>query len=125
VLLSAIVPVFNELKVVSLMLERLRDTLRDVTWEVIFVDDGSTEDTPNILAREGLRDDRVRLLRFSRNFGHQPAVTAGLDFAIGDAGVVMDADLQDPPELLPRMLGLFQQGYYVVSPYQPLADVRA
>jgi len=115
-LLSIVVPVFNESKVVSLMLERLRDTLREVTWEVIFVDDGSTDATPNILAREALRDDRVKLLRFSRNFGHQAAVTAGLDFANGDAVVVMDADLQDPPELLLRMLALFQQGYDIVSP---------
>ena len=115
-LLSIVVPVLNESKVVSLMLERLRDSLRDVTWEVIFVDDGSTDATANILAREALQDDRVKLLRFSRNFGHQAAVTAGLDFANGDAVVVMDADLQDPPELLPRMLVLFQQGYDVVSP---------
>ncbi|HUV97234.1 MAG TPA: glycosyltransferase family 2 protein, partial [Acidobacteriaceae bacterium] len=98
------------------MLERLRDTLREVTWEVIFVDDGSTDATPNILAREALQDDRVKLLRFSRNFGHQAAVTAGLDFANGDAVVVMDSDLQDPPELLLRMLALFQQGYDIVSP---------
>ena len=115
-LLSIVVPVLNESKVVSLMLERLRDTLREVTWEVIFVDDGSTDATPNILAREALQDNRVKLLRFSRNFGHQAAVTAGLDFANGDAVVVMDADLQDPPELLLRMLALFQQGYDVVSP---------
>ena len=115
-LLSIVVPVLNESKVVSLMLERLRDTLREVTWEVIFVDDGSTDATANILAREALRDDRVKLLRFSRNFGHQAAVTAGLDFANGDAVVVMDADLQDPPELLLRMLALFQQGYDIVSP---------
>src|SRR5487761_1159980 len=115
-LLSIVVPVFNESKVVSLMLECLRDTLREITWEVIFVDDGSTDATPNILAREALRDDRVKLLRFSRNFGHQAAVTAGLDFANGDAVVVMDADLQDPPELLPRMLDLFYQGYDIVSP---------
>ena len=87
-----------------------------MTWEVIFVDDGSTDATPNILAREALRDERVKLLRFSRNFGHQAAVTAGLDFANGDAVVVMDADLQDPPELLLRMLDLFEKGYDIVSP---------
>jgi dolichol-phosphate mannosyltransferase len=115
-LLSIVVPVLNESKVVLLMLERLRDTLREVKWEVIFVDDGSTDATPNILAREALSDDRVKLVRFSRNFGHQAAVTAGLDFANGDAVVAMDADLQDPPELLLRMLALFQQGYDIVSP---------
>jgi dolichol-phosphate mannosyltransferase len=98
------------------MLSRLRDTLREVTWEVIFVDDGSTDATLTILEHAALDDQRIKLLRFSRNFGHQAAVTAGLDFANGDAVVVMDADLQDPPELLPRMLALFEQGYDVVSP---------
>jgi dolichol-phosphate mannosyltransferase len=98
------------------MLSRLRDNLREVTWEVIFVDDGSTDETLTILEHAALDDGRIKLLRFSRNFGHQAAVTAGLDFADGDAVVVMDADLQDPPELLPRMLALFEQGYDVVSP---------
>ena len=94
----------------------LRDTLREVTWEAIFVDDGSTDETLTIIERAALDDGRIKLLRFSRNFGHQAAVTAGLDFADGDAVVVMDADLQDPPELLPHMLALFEQGYDVVSP---------
>jgi dolichol-phosphate mannosyltransferase len=98
------------------MLARLREILREVTWEVIFVDDGSTDETLTILEHAALEDGRIKLLRFSRNFGHQAAVTAGLDFADGDAVVVMDADLQDPPELLPRMLDLFEQGYEVVSP---------
>jgi dolichol-phosphate mannosyltransferase len=115
-LLSVVIPVLNEAQVVPLLLERLRDTLREVVWEVIFVDDGSTDATPNILAREALKDERVKLLRFSRNFGHQAAVTAGLDFANGDAVVVMDADLQDPPELLPRMLDMYERGYDIVSP---------
>jgi polyisoprenyl-phosphate glycosyltransferase len=115
-LLSVVIPVLNEAKVVALLLERLRNTLHEVAWEAIFIDDGSTDGTPSILAREALGDDRIKLLRFSRNFGHQAAVTAGLDVANGDAVVVMDADLQDPPELLLRMLSLFQQGYDVVSP---------
>src|SRR6185437_2518461 len=115
-LLSVVIPVLNEAQVVPLLLERLRDTLRGLAWEVIFVDDGSTDATSAILAREALRDERIKLLRFSRNFGHQAAVTAGLDFANGDAVVVMDADLQDPPELLLRMLDLLAQGYDIVSP---------
>ena len=121
-LLSIVVPVLNEEQVVLLTLRRLRDALCDIAWEVIFVDDGSTDATPNILAREALHDDRVKLLRFSRNFGHQAAVTAGLDFANGDAVAVMDADLQDPPELLPRMLALFQQGYDIVSPQRNVRE---
>jgi polyisoprenyl-phosphate glycosyltransferase len=115
-LLSIVIPVLNEAPTVPLLLNRLRDTLQGTRWEVIFVDDGSTDSTASLVAHEGLRDERVKLLRFSRNFGHQTAVTAGLDFANGDAVVVMDADLQDPPELLPRMLALFQQGYDIVSP---------
>jgi polyisoprenyl-phosphate glycosyltransferase len=115
-LLSIVIPVLNESETITLMLTRLRDTLRGRTWEVIFVDDGSTDSTSTILDRAALDDRRVKLLRFSRNFGHQAAVTAGLDFANGDAVVVMDGDLQDPPELLPRMLALFEQGYDVVSP---------
>jgi len=115
-LLSIVIPVLNEAETIPLMLARLRDTLRGRTWEVIFVDDGSTDATSDILERATLDDRRVKLLRFSRNFGHQAALTAGLDFANGDAVVVMDGDLQDPPELLPRMLALFEQGYDVVSP---------
>src|SRR3984957_16084186 len=99
-LLSVVIPVLNEAETIPLMLSRLRETLREVTWEAIFVDDGCTDETSTILERAALDDERIKLLRFSRNFGHQAAVTAGLDFANGDAVIVMDADLQDPPELL-------------------------
>jgi dolichol-phosphate mannosyltransferase len=116
VLISVVIPVLNEAETISLMLARLRETLRGRAWEVIFVDDGSTDATPGILERSAINDQRVKLLRFTRNFGHQAAVTAGLDFADGDAVVVMDGDLQDPPELLPRMIALYEQGYDVVSP---------
>ena len=121
-LLSIVVPVLNESETITLMLTRLRETLRGRTWEVIFVDDGSTDATAEILERAAFDDRRVKLLRFSRNFGHQAAVTAGLDFANGDAVVVMDGDLQDPPELLPRMVALFEQGYDVVSPQRVSRD---
>jgi glycosyltransferase involved in cell wall biosynthesis len=115
-LLSVVIPVLNEADSIVLILPRLREALRGVSWEVIFVDDGSTDETWNVLERAALENQNIRLLRFSRNFGHQVAVTAGLDFANGDAVVVMDADLQDPPELLPKMLDLFHAGYDVVSP---------
>ena len=115
-LLSIVVPVLNEAQTVPLLLSSLHDALNEVTWEVIFVDDGSTDDTWSVLERAAFDDQHVKMLRFSRNFGHQAAVTAGLDFASGNAVVVMDADLQDPPELLPRMLEFYYQGYDIVSP---------
>src|SRR6266849_1595066 len=115
-LLSVVIPVFNEAQTLNLMIERLCGTLRELNWEVIFVDDGSTDASLDIIHLAGLIDPRVKVLSFSRNFGHQAAITAGLDFAQGGAVVVMDADLQDPPEILPRMVELFQQGYDVVSP---------
>ena len=115
-LLSVVIPVLNEAETIPLMLASLRGELGGRMWEVIFVDDGSTDATPYILERAALDDKRIHVLRFSRNFGHQAAVTAGLDFANGDAVVVMDGDLQDPPELLLPMIALFEQGYDVVSP---------
>ena len=115
-LLSIVVPVLNEAQTIPLLLSSLHDALHEVTWEVIFVDDGSTDDTWSVLERAAFEDQHVKMLRFSRNFGHQAAVTAGLDFASGNAVVVMDADLQDPPELLPRMLEFYYQGYDIVSP---------
>ena len=84
-------------------------------YEVIFVNDGSTDETAPSSSEMSMADRRLKVLSFSRNFGHQAAITAGLDFANGDAAVVMDADLQDPPELLPDMLRLMRQGYDVVS----------
>ena len=121
-LLSVVIPVLNEAQSIPLMLARLQHALRDVMWEVIFVDDGSTDQTLRLIQRIAFDDERVKLLRFSRNFGHQIAVTAGLDFANGDAVVVMDGDLQDPPELLPSMIRLFEQGYDVVSPQRISRD---
>jgi dolichol-phosphate mannosyltransferase len=117
VLVSVVIPVFNESKTLMVLIEHLGIALEGMDWEVIFVNDGSTDDSLDILQRAAQSDSRrVRVLSFSRNFGHQAAITAGLDFAEGDAVAVMDADLQDPPELLPRMVTLLEQGYDVVSP---------
>ena len=121
-LLSIVIPVLNEAESLPPLLARLREALRDVDWKIIFVDDGSTDATAALLEHAAMEDSRISMLRFSRNFGHQAAVTAGLDFANGDAVVVMDADLQDPPELLPRMLELFEQGYDIVSPQRLSRD---
>ena len=116
--LSLVIPVFNEDAVLPLTIERLRSVLSSMhcDYEILFINDGSRDRTLEILSREATADPRIKVVSFSRNFGHQAAVTAGLDFAIGDAVVVMDADLQDPPELLPKMVELYRQGYDVVSP---------
>ncbi len=121
-LLSIVIPVFNEAATLGLMIARLRAVLSELNWEVIFVDDGSTDRSLEVIRRAALDDPRVKAIGFSRNFGHQAAVTAGLDFAEGDAVVVMDADLQDPPELLPQMVQLFEDGYDVVSPRRVARD---
>jgi dolichol-phosphate mannosyltransferase len=115
-LVSLVIPVLNEEEAAPHLIEELRTILHGVRWEVVFVDDGSTDRTAGIIEAASCVDKRFRLLRFSRNFGHQAAVTAGLDFAEGDAVIVMDADLQDPPELLPKMVDLFIEGYDIVSP---------
>ena len=115
-LLSIVIPVYNEREVLPVLLATLNKTLgRDLPYEFVFVDDGSRDGTSEALRSAASEDPRVKVIFFSRNFGHQAAITAGLDFASGDAVAVMDADLQDPPELLPRMLSLLEDGYDVVS----------
>ena len=115
-LLSLVLPVFNEEEVIPALLGRL-ETLLDrlpLRTEVIFVDDGSVDGSARLLREAVQRDPRLRLLSLSRNFGHQPAITAGLDHANGDAVVVMDADLQDPPEVVAELVTRWQQGFDVV-----------
>jgi glycosyltransferase involved in cell wall biosynthesis len=113
---SFVIPLFNEESVLGELYERLAgatDSL-DGPAEIIFVDDGSTDRTRELV--EGLRadDERVKLILLSRNFGHQLAITAGLDFATGDAVVIMDGDLQDPPELVAEMAQRWRDGFDVV-----------
>ena len=116
-LVSAVIPCFNEEEVIGETVRRLRklcDELTDFRTELIFVDDGSRDHTRALLRQAAADDPRIRLVAFARNFGHQIAVTAGLDTAQGDAIVLIDADLQDPPELIPEMLKKWQEGYDVV-----------
>ncbi|MDR3636993.1 MAG: glycosyltransferase family 2 protein [Isosphaeraceae bacterium] len=116
-LLSLVIPVYNEEEALPSLLRALRPVLDGLgcEYEILFVDDGSRDGTRLLLDAEAAADPRVKVLGFSRNFGHQAAITAGLDFAAGDAVVVMDADLQDPPALLPEMVALYERGYDVVS----------
>lgn len=115
--LSVVIPILNEEKVLPELLRRLRsvlDVLPGEGHEIVIVDDGSTDRTPEILQEESDRDERIVAVILSRNFGHQAALTAGLAQASGDAVICMDGDLQDPPESIPLFLEKYKQGYDVV-----------
>jgi glycosyltransferase involved in cell wall biosynthesis len=117
-LLSLVIPVYNEEEALPFLLPSLAPVLAkipDCDYEIIFVNDGSRDKSWTMLCEAAANDPRLKLIHFSRNFGHQPAISAGLDFATGDAVVVMDADLQDPPELLITMVERYREGYDVVS----------
>lgn len=116
-IVSIIIPVYCEEKVVEECYKRIKttmDSLASYDYELIFVDDGSYDDTLSILEQIAAHDTKVKIISLSRNFGHQIAITAGLDRASGDTAVVIDADLQDPPELIPKMLEKWEKGYQVV-----------
>jgi dolichol-phosphate mannosyltransferase len=113
-LLSVVAPVYNEEELLEEFYARVCSALQGVSFELVLVDDGSSDASPQILDRLASSDPRVRVVYLSRNFGHQTALTAGLDHARGDAVVMLDADLQDPPELIPRMLDHWRAGCDVV-----------
>lgn len=115
-LLSVIVPCYNEEAVIEKTHARLLEVLAplDLDCELIYVNDGSRDRTLEILKSLQKSDDRVRVISFSRNFGHQLGVSAGIDVASGDAVVLIDSDLQDPPELIPEMINKWREGYHVV-----------
>ena len=116
ILLSVIVPCLNEEEALRGTQVRLSSVLEQIptNFEIIYVDDGSTDATPEVLRELQAYDSRVRVVRFSRNFGHQMAITAGLEHAAGDAVVIIDADLQDPPETILDFFRKWQEGYDVV-----------
>jgi len=113
---SIVIPVCNEQETLPVLYERLSLLLErlDGSAEVIFVDDGSQDDSFSLLSEMTVRDPRLKVLQLSRNFGHQTAISAGLDFAAGQAVAVMDADLQDPPEVLLAMADRWRAGFDVV-----------
>lgn len=116
-LITVVIPAFNEEETLPALFARLDQLAQrgsEYRWEFLFVNDGSRDRTEVLLKQQALRDPRVRAIHFSRNFGHQMAVTAGLDYASGDAVAVIDADLQDPPEAILEMAALWQQGHHVV-----------
>lgn len=114
--LSLVIPVFNEEPVIEELGRRLEVFLGrvSVSWEVVFVDDGSVDRSAALLRRLAEADARFKLISLSRNFGHQIAITCGVDYARGDVVVIMDADLQDPPEVVSEMLEKYREGYDVV-----------
>lgn len=115
--LSIVIPMYYEEEVVNECYNRLEKVMKEVEgydYEIIFVNDGSKDKTLEILENISKKDSNVRIISFSRNFGHQAAVTAGIKYVTGDAIVIIDADLQDPPELIPEMLKLWEHGNEVI-----------
>jgi glycosyltransferase involved in cell wall biosynthesis len=115
-MISVVVPVYNEELIVAEAYKRLKAVMEagGEAYEIIFVDDGSRDNTAALLEEICSRDRAIKLIAFSRNFGHQIAITAGMDYSSGDAVVVIDGDLQDPPEVIPAMIEKWREGYEVV-----------
>ncbi|MCP3677027.1 MAG: glycosyltransferase family 2 protein [Deltaproteobacteria bacterium] len=115
-LISIVIPMYNEEEVISETYTRLCVVIKEASLacEIIFVDDSSTDTTFSVVSAIASRDKRVKVIRFSRNFGHQAALSAGLESAKGDAVISMDADLQHPPEIIPKLISKWCEGYEVV-----------
>ena len=112
--ISILIPAYNEQEVLPLLFTRLEDlaaTEPDYEFEFFFINDGSRDDTLSMLRQQAAKDSRVAYINFSRNFGKEAAMMAGLDHVDGDATVIIDADLQDPPELIPQMIAHWREGY--------------
>lgn len=116
--ISLIIPMYYEQEVAEVCYKSVKKVLNELNetyeHEIIFINDGSKDKTLDILQKIAEFDKNVKIISFSRNFGHQAAVTAGLKYATGDAIIIIDADLQDPPELIPDMLAKWEQGYEVI-----------
>ncbi len=115
-IVSIVLPVYNEEENVQEVYRRITQVMEgeQAEYEIVFVDDGCSDRTPEILRNIARTSPRVRLVELARNFGHQIAISAGLDHALGAAVVVMDADLQDPPEVLPQLITKWREGFEVV-----------
>ena len=115
--ISVVIPMYYEEEVVKECYSKMTEVLQKINeydYELICVDDGSRDKTLRILEQLAVNDEKLKVISFTRNFGHQCAVAAGLKYASGDVVVIIDADLQDPPELIPEMLKLWEQGNEVV-----------
>lgn len=116
-MISIVTPVYNEDGNVVYFHDEVTKVMQtlDMDYEIIYVNDGSKDRTDELIHQLAAGDPHVRALTFARNFGHQIAITCGMDFAVGDAVITMDGDMQHPPALLPKLLGLWEQGYDVVQ----------
>ena len=114
-LLSVIIPVHNEQDNVLPMIKALNNTLEDLSYEILFIDDGSIDDTLKIIKEASQYDNRIRFISFTRNFGHQNALKAGYDVAQGDCVVTLDGDMQHPPEFIPKMVMLWKDGVDIIQ----------
>lgn len=116
VLCSVIVPMYNEEKVIPETYRRLTKVMEtlDEDYEIIFINDGSRDNTKAMLSELCKTDKHIKMIDFARNFGHQIAITAGMDYAAGECMVIIDGDLQDPPELIPDMIKIWRSGFDVV-----------
>ncbi len=112
--ISVVVPIYNEQENLPELERRLADALTPYDYDVVFVDDGSRDASLSMLLNFHAANPRMKALSFSRNFGHQVAISAGIDHAAGDAVILMDGDLQDPPEVLPRFIDKWREGFEVV-----------
>lgn len=116
--ISVVIPMYYEEQVAEECYERVSKVLYDLRdsydYEILFINDGSKDNTLSILENIAKEDSKIKVISFSRNFGHQAAVTAGLKFVTGDCVVIIDADLQDPPELIPDMVKEWEKGYDVI-----------
>lgn len=115
--ISIIIPMYFEEKTVEEAYKRTKavfDNIKDYLYELVCIDDGSTDKTLELIEKIAKKDKNVKVISFSRNFGHQAAITAGLKAATGDAIVIMDCDMQDPPELIPEMIKLWETGNDVI-----------
>jgi len=122
-LLSIIIPVFDEEKNIDTLLKRLVPTIKDYNYEIIFVSDGSKDKTEDNIKKHIKVNKQIKLISFKRNFGHQMAITCGYQTAKGDAVISMDADLQDPPEVIPKMIEKWQNGAKIVYARREKRDV--
>ncbi len=115
-MISVVIPMYNEQEVIRAGYDRIAGVMKGLAlpYELIFINDGSKDDTLRIMTEVCADDSHARVIDFARNFGHQIAVTAGLDHCRGDAVVIIDADMQDPPELIPSMIEKWREGYDVV-----------